>query len=229
MKMPAIAAALLMTVAGANVDAAPLPGFAPVAQSEHFTFYGRNQGEKVDVSGSEKTLRRIAALLGQTEVPRSDVFLHETAGDVAAVTGLYAGGVTYPQAGQIHTTDDARDHEIVHRVAHLLGDPGSFFQEGLAVALGDKAKWQGQQVDRVAKRIAGRVSIQSLIASFKSNDPQLGYAVAGSFVNWLIKTHGIDTVVKFFRASKGEQTSVVFAQAFGQSLDNAGASWAREI
>jgi hypothetical protein len=228
MKMPALAAAVMM-VAVASVEAAPLPGFAPVAQSEHFTFYGRSQSEKVDVSGSEKVLRRIAELLGQTEVPRSEMFLHETAGDVAAVTGLYAGGVTYPQLGQIHTTDGARDHEIVHRVAHLLGDPGSFFQEGLAVALGDKAKWQGQQVDRVAKKIAGKVSIQSLISSFKSSDPQIGYAVAGSFVNFLIKTHGIETVVKFFRASKGEQTSVAFAQAFGLSLDSAGAAWASAI
>lgn len=229
MKMPALAAALLVTTAAASLQAGPLPGFAPVAQSEHFTFYGRNQNEKVDVSGSEKALQRIAALLGQSDVPRSEVFLHESAGDVAAATGLYAGGVTYPQLGQIHMTDEARDHEIVHRVAHLLGDPGSFFQEGLAVALGDKAKWQGQQVDRVAKRIAGKVSIQSLIAGFKSSDPQIGYAVAGSFVNWLIKTHGIDTVVTFFRASKGEQTSVAFAQTFGQSLDNAGATWARQI
>jgi hypothetical protein len=112
-----------------------------------------------------------------------------------------------------------------------MGNPGVFFQEGLAVALGNEAKWQGKDVDSLARKTAASVRVSTLVARFESLDADTGYAVAGSFVNHLIKTHGIAKVAEFFRAcpASGANASAAFARTFGQSLDEAGAAWTASL
>lgn len=228
MRKQVLTLGLLATLAASASEAAPLPGFQLVARSEHFTYYSRGE-EKADPGGSERQLARVSQLLGQPFTGRSEYYSYQSPGDVAAVTGLYAGGVTYPQLGQVHTTDGARDHEIVHLVAYELGNPGPFFHEGLAVALGDRAKWQGRGVDSVAKPFVRRLPLRALMARFNEGAPAEGYAVAGSFVQWLIKRHGLERVVCFFRACDGRNTLVAFAATFGRSLEEAGAAWAGDL
>ena len=219
--------ALLATPAA---HAAPLPGFELAGESAHFAFYSRpGSRSSVEATSTERKIARIADSLGVSDVPRSDFYCYESAGDVAAVTGLYAGGVTYPALGQIHSTDGARDHEIVHRVAFLLGNPGPFFQEGLAVALGDAGKWQGKSVDRVAKDLTRGATLPALIAGFDSSDPRMGYAVAGSFMRWLIKRHGLARVATFFRECHNGPAAAAFDTVFGIDLARAGATWVSEL
>ena len=229
-RKPASVLGLLALWLASTAQAASPPGFRLTGESEHFAFYAR-PGSRVSVEAarSERAIVRFASSLGVASVPRSDFYAYESAGDVAAVTGLYAGGVTYPALGQIHSTRGARNHELVHRVAFLLGNPGPFFQEGLAVALGDAGKWQGRSVDRVAKeRVRGK-SLGALIAGFDAWDPREGYAVAGSFMRWLIKRHGLARIATFFRACPTGPDATAFAAVFGTDFADAGAAWISQL
>jgi hypothetical protein len=209
--------------------AGPLPGFTLRAETPRFAFYSRGDA-KVNVAAPEKQLARVESLLGQKISGPVEYFQYDRAEDIAAATGRYAGGVFYNQLRQIHTTSAANHHELVHVVAFELGDPGPFFQEGLAVVLGDGGRYRGAPVDRVAKPAAKAKPLAALIASFDAKDPGEGYAVAGSFVSFLIKRHGLDKVTHFFRAcSGGRGTAAAFEAIFGQTLENTGADWARSL
>lgn len=221
-------AALAVGIA-ANAVAAPVSGFTLRAQTPRFAFYARGDA-RVNVAAPEKQLARVESLLGQRVSGPVEYFQYDRAEDIAAVTGRYAGGVFYNNLRQIHTTSAANHHELVHLVAFELGDPGPFFQEGLAVVLGDNGRFRGQPVDRVAKPIVKGKALASLIASFDPRDPREGYAVAGSFVSFLIKRHGLDKVTHFFRACNGgRDTATAFSAIFGQTLDESGAAWATSL
>jgi hypothetical protein len=102
---------------------------------------------------------------------------------VAADLGEYATGVTLGSLRQIHTVRrECHLHEIVHLVAAQLGDPGPFFQEGLAVALSG-SKWRGQALSghRLPASLR-RQKISTLAARFETLPPEVAYPAAGSFV-----------------------------------------------
>ena len=219
---------MVAALAAGSVQAAPLPGFSLTAQTPHFTFYTRDN-QKVDSQKAEAYVTRIERLLGQTLEGRADYYRYTSPEQLAAGTGTYAAGVTFPATNQIHSTQEFHAHEIVHLVASRLGNPGLFFQEGLAVALGNDGKWNGQDVHAVAKKAAGRASLSRLVASFERMDPEVAYPLAGSFVASLIKAHGLAKVASFFRACSTEKAEVAFAGTFGQSLDEAGAGWVRSL
>jgi hypothetical protein len=205
------------------VQAAPLPGFALVAETPRFSFYTR--GEKVDAKKVEQTVTRFEAMLGQRVEGHSDYYRYGSAQEVAAGTGFYADGVTYASTNQVHSIEPCHEHELVHLVAGKMGDPGSFFQEGLAVALGNNGKWQGQSVDRAARSTT--LSVTAMVRGFDRLEQNAAYAVAGSFVNYLIKAHGIEKVSAFFRECHPGTKDVqpAFAKVFGESMDQADAAW----
>jgi hypothetical protein len=215
-------------VAVASVEAGPLPGFALKAQTEHFSFYSRSN-QKIDADKSERYLAQVQNLLGQRVSGRADYYRYENPQEVAAGTGTYAEGVTFARAGQIHSTQEFHAHEIVHLVAGQMGNPGVFFQEGLAVALGNGGKWQGKDVHKLAKDAARGRSLSALISGFARMDANMGYPVAGSFVAALIQQHGIAKVSEFFRACSGNNTAAAFATTFGRTLDEAGTVWAASL
>jgi hypothetical protein len=226
----AVATVGLLGLLGAtSASAAPLLGFSLRAETRNFAFFSRGDA-RVDVRGPEAQLARVEAALGQKNAVRVDYYLYDRAEDIAATTGRYAGGLTFPELGQMHSTSSSQEHEIVHVIAYQLGNPGPFFQEGLAVALGDHGRWQGQPVDRVAKKIAPSSTLETLIARFDVAEPREGYAVAGSFVSFLIKTQGLPKVSHFFQACHGERTTATaFTAIFGETLEVAGARWARSL
>jgi hypothetical protein len=222
-------ASLIGLLGAASATASPLAGFALRAETRNFAFFSRGDA-RVDVRRPEAQLARVEAALGQRLSARIDYYMYDRAEDLVATTGRYAGGLTFPELGQVHSTSSSQDHEIVHVIAHQLGNPGPFFQEGLAVELGDHGRWRGQPVDRVARTIVPGTTLETLIARFDANDPGEGYAVAGSFVSFLIKAHGITQVSHFFRACQGERTTAAaFAAIFGETLEVAGTKWARSL
>ena len=217
--------AALGTVA---LEAAPLPGFALAGESERILVYSRPKSH-VDVAGLERSLSHVEQLLGQRFVGRLEYYQYDSREEVAFATGQYADGVTYTDLGQVHSIPRVSHHEIVHAVASQMGNPGNFFQEGLAVALADGGKWWGQPVDKVAKKLVGKARLSAFLASFNSAEPGEGYFVAGSFVSWLIKNYGIARVGEFFRSCRGANTASAFAGVFGQSLGAAGDAWAASL
>jgi hypothetical protein len=205
---------------------APLPGFVLAGQTAHFSFYSR--GEKVDMPKVEKRVAELEKLFGQTLTGRADYYRYATAQEVAAGTGYYAAGVTLSAANEIHSTEPCHDHELVHLVTNRLGNPGAFFQEGLAVAVGNRGEWQGRSADKTAK--ANPVSVPELVAGFDRYEPSAAYAVAGSFVGYLVRTHGIEQVTKFFRTCGPKvNTSAAFASTFGGTLETVSADWRKSL
>lgn len=95
--------------------------------------------------------------------------------------------------------------------------------------LGDRGRFQGRSVDGLAKSQARRVSLVNLVATFDAQQPGEGYAIAGSFMKFMVETHGLPKVAEFFRASKGQRTSDAFQSVFALSLAEAGAQWAEQV
>ena len=216
-------------LASTALYAAPLPGFALTAQTEHFSFYTRSK-QAVEAQKTEQYVAKVEELLGERLSGRADYYRYGSAEEIQFATGQYSAGLTYATSGpgQIHSMKAFHPHEIVHLVAERLGNPGTFFHEGLAVAIGDEGRWAGKSVNAIAKDLvkAGKLtSVSALVNQFDRMDPQSAYPVAGSFVAFLIKTQGIAKTAQFFRACSGGNTATAFQHTFGLSMDEAGAGW----
>jgi hypothetical protein len=203
--------------------AAALPGFTLAATTPRVSFYTR--GPAVDVTGVEASLTRIEGTLGTRLSGHASYYRYATAQEVAAGTGHYADGVTF--AGQVHSTHGCHDHELVHLIAAQMGDPGRFFQEGLAVALGDAPR----NMRKAAKKaLSGGQPVLGFVSGFDGQDQTAAYAVAGTFVRHLIETQGMDKVRAFYRGSRSEAgMRGAFAAAFGQGLEPALEAWRADL
>jgi hypothetical protein len=210
-----------------NGEAAPRPGFVLAGQTPHFSFYSR--GEKVDTQRVEKRVAELEQVLGETLTHKANYYRYATAQEVEAGTGYYAAGVTFAATGDVHSTEPCHDHELVHLIAGGFGgDPGAFFQEGLAVAVGNNGEWRGQSADKLAK--ANAANVAAMVASFDRFEPNTAYAVAGSFVGYLVRTYGMAQVKAFFQSCGPKvDTTVAFAKAFGGSVETVAADWARSL
>jgi hypothetical protein len=223
MRNTVAAAVVAVLVGSGTASAAALPGFVLTASTERVRYYSR--GERIDVRGVETALARIEGTLGTRLASPAAYYRYASAEEVAAGTGHRAAGVTLP--GQVHTTRERHDHELVHLVAAQMGDPGRFFQEGLAVALADE---QGGLRKAARKALAGGQPAAVWVAGFDRQDPAAAYAVAGTFVRHLIETQGMDKVRALFRASRSEAGAErAFAAVFGQSVDAAFTAWRAEL
>lgn len=219
-----IAAILGATLGAATVHAAP-PGFHLAATTPHFLFYTRGKAS-VEPKQAERFLAEVETTLGHDVKGVAEYYRYERPEDLSAVVGEYTTGVTYAESGQIHSTMAAHRHEIVHLVSGQLGSPARFFQEGLAVALGDNGRLWGRDVDQIVRGLGTVPALAALTTQFNRHDPNVSYPVAGSFVGHLIKKHGIASVREFFRRSTGgAQTESTFAASFGQSLAQAEIEW----
>jgi len=219
--------ALMVSTLAGRAQAAPLPGFALVSQTPHFLFYSRDPHLKIAANEAERCLREISELLGQPVKGQTEFFRHERAEDVAAYTGVYSTGFAEQSGDRLHSALPNHPHEIVHIVAFRLGQPGDFFQEGLAVALGDHGKVGGVAAERVAKAALAHCRATTVVAAFRDVDPTAAYAIAGAFVEHLIRTRGVAKIVEFFRACPDgpSQRDVAFARVFGRSLDAELTDW----
>lgn len=219
-----VAVVLGATLGVARVQAAP-PGFHLAATTPHFLFYTRGKAT-VEPKQAERFLAEIETTLAHDVKGVAEYYRYERPEDLSVVVGEYTTGVTYPESGQIHSTTAAHRHEIVHLVAGQLGSPARFFQEGLAVALGDNGRLWGRDVNQIVRGLSKVPTLAALTTQFGRHDANVSYPVAGSFVGYLIKKHGIATVREFFRRStSGTQTESTFAAAFGQSLTDAELAW----
>jgi hypothetical protein len=211
--------------------AAPPPGFEATAQTSRFKFFTRGHDSAVDAQKVEKFMVSLEQTLGQQYSGQAQYYRYDRPEDIAAATGSYVSGVTFAGTREIHTTQAFHAHEIVHLLASQIGDPGPFFREGLAVALGDEGKWQGKSVDRLAKDYARGLTLRALVLGFTAMDAQRAYPLAGSFVAHLIKRHGVQKVKELFASAPrlGGDETTQFASVFGQSLEEAETDWRRSL
>jgi hypothetical protein len=228
--MRKIAAMLLYGVAAASASAAAddLPGFTLAARTAHFSFYTR--GARVEPERSERFLAFVETTLGHELDGRANYYRYERMEDIGTVTGAYAQGITYAAAREIHSTRGFHAHEIVHLVAGQLGDPGPFLQEGLAVAIGNMGRWNGKDVDVLARQALRTVDTQELLDHFDRVEAQLSYPAAGSFARSLIRRYGVRRVAELFRACPGPALrDGAFERTFGVPLAQAAREWEQSL
>jgi hypothetical protein len=222
MSMKVLLAVLLSSTAAAAPAVAP-PGFVLTTSTTRVSFFSRGKG--VDSQRVERRIAELEVLLGQPLGRRVTYYRYADAQELAARTGHYAAGVTFASAGEVHSTEAFHDHELVHLVAGPLGDPGDFFQEGLAVAIGNHGRWRGRSVDRAA-RATSAATLLAMAQAFRHFDPLVAYPAAGSFMEHLIHTHGMARVTAFFRACRPRSDkAAAFADTFGRTLESEALSW----
>ena len=225
--MRTAAFAILALVAAERLAAQPRPGLGVVAQSPHFVFYAR-EASQVDVEENERFVARLERLLGRTVSGQASYYRYEHPIEIEMATGTYARGITFARSAQIHSTLEAHPHEIVHWVVGGIGDPGDFFQEGLAVALTADGRWRGESLKKIARRVRGR-GFRVFLQDFARLDPEVAYPVAGAFAAQLIRDHGVARVVEFFEAAGREGRDAAFARIFGRDLVSAGEVWLKSL
>jgi len=211
-----------------GLEGASLPPFEVQARTEHFIYYSRG-GQDVDVEKSERFLGRVEANLRVTATRPTDYYRVDHAAVVEAKTGLYSVAATDLRTGTIVSTRAYDPHEIVHRVAAEIGNPGLFFHEGLAVALADDGRVRGKKVDRLARSGLERRSFDDFVRYF-DRSPE-AYGVAGSFVGFLLGEFGGSRLREFFEScgSAGRPSGEAFQRVFGSSLEDTVARWQRSL
>jgi hypothetical protein len=223
--MSMLAAAIL--AAAMPVGSVTPKGFHLAAETRNFVFYTRD-GAKVDAAKNQRFLDEVAVKLGARVDDKKAYYRYQWSEELAFVLGPAAASASgaYMATGDIHSTKEHDQHEIVHRAAFAIGDPGALFQEGLAVELGDQGRFGKAKVDELARGASGQVAFRTLADRFLSVAPEVRYPLAGSFVKFLIAQHGLAKVSEFFRGCPNERArDARFAQVFGVTLDAAGSAW----
>lgn len=218
-----------LLLATSPVAAGQRPTFVRVAQSRHVTYWAE-KGETIDVARTEAFLARLGTLFPEPAAGWGiELYRHRRADDLGARFGQPVVGLTDLSAGRIDSVLEFHPHELVHAVTSRLGVPPPFFAEGLAVALTSGGRWRGADLDDAAARAVarGRAGLEPFIADFGRQDPEGAYAVAGSFVAFLLDTRGIEPMKAFLRGCGRSPSGFeqAFRAAYGRSLARLTLAW----
>jgi hypothetical protein len=222
-----LALGLLATLVCASAPAAPGAASKLVARTSRASYYSVGHAS-VDVRRSEAYLERLESLFGNAPDGWSfTVVVHPKDTVLLTAEGAAARGITDLAARRIDSVLGFHPHELVHAVAGRLGTPPVVFAEGLAVALSSGGRWGGRNLDAVAggALLAG-ARLEALVDRFGEN-PDVDYPMAGSFVAFLLDTHGIEVMVAFLERCDVSHAGFenAFRSAFGSSFARMSITW----
>ncbi len=193
--------------------------------------YFAPKGLAVDVDRNEAYLLRLFELFGVAPSERRvDYYRHASVAELQHLVGVPAYGVTNLDSLRIDSVREFHPHELVHAVAGRLGRPPLLFTEGLAVALSAEGHWRGQDIDAIARAyVSTNRGIDLLLREFASEDPEGDYAVAASFVAFLLDQGGIEPMLAFLRGcgAGAESYEYAFHAAYGRGVAVKGVEWER--
>ena len=197
------ASALVALLAGSLLPALAVGAeqeFRRVAETEHARYFAP-KGLRVDVGRSEAYLMRLFQLFGVAPNERRvDYYRHASVEDLQRQVGISAYGVTNLDSLRVDSVRDFHPHELVHAVTARLGQPPLLFSEGIAVALTAQGRWHDRDVDATARRwVRSGRGLAWPLQHFASDEPDTDYAVAGSFVGFLLDRYGIEPLAAFLR------------------------------
>lgn len=194
-------------------------------------------------SEQEYQYHRLQRILGSAPSERIVVFLYGSAESKARLTGSRNTSVApvWLSVPQVHVLADRYEstigHELVHVFAREFGSPlvnASYsvsLVEGLAVALEPPEFWIGadDQV-RVAARafdwsesdIARRVTRASSPVGFWTDRGAVAYAMAGSFVGFLLDEFGSEPFKRVYQTGDYEEQ-------YGVGVDGLAPAWASTL
>jgi len=240
--------ALTASACGSSGSPASPTTLAPLAvtsETEHYVFHVSAAATPVNAEWQEAYHRWAVARLAVLPSRKVGYFKYASRQDMGDHTGHYAtNGYSDPAAFELHTLGSYDNHEIVHLLVSLIGDPTALFSEGVAVALQVDpvagrfdSVFNGEEVHSSARRYleAGQLvlPLERIVESsaFRAiTDDVLSYREAGSFVRFLIDRYGIEALRAFLRAGgtysdSAQAVKSRFVAAFGVSLEEAEAAW----
>ena len=197
------------------------------ATSAHFDFYFPADApiSSQMQERNETELARAMTALGIGTAPRITYYRYADTTQKERWTGRAGNGHT--QGTTIHTIWNVETHEMVHVLTQSWGDPDTaIFGEGIAVYV--DGQWQGRPIDDYAKELlaAGKVPpLRSLadINDFRAQDDLMTYAVAGSFVGYLVRLKDMNAFKRVY--VKGAPLDERLKSVYGKDLATLDADW----
>lgn len=206
-------------------DSGDLAQVAATAHAVYFAAHARD----VDVRRSEAFMERLDALFGPPPAGwRVQYHRHASASEVQARFGAPATGVTDLRTGRVDSVWPFHPHELVHAATGRVGLPPMFFVEGLAVALTSEGLWRGSEIDAIAVEfLASRGDLRDVLFRFAVEKADRDYALAGSFVAFLLDRYGIEPMVAFVRGCDEAPGACgrALRSAYGKSFAALAAEW----
>jgi hypothetical protein len=180
----------------------------------------------------------LAQLFGFPLRRRLHVFIVPTPRDIEALFGRPFGGTVWPGANAVLLTAENLNRVMLrHELGHLFSirwNPAAppIMAEGLSTWL--EAADRGRTLDAAACefRLLSRPDLKKLLDPryFYAESHRYGcYTFAGSFTGFLIRRHGWDRYLRFYRKTKATRFESRFRKFFGLSLMEAQQRWLDEI
>jgi hypothetical protein len=239
------APALLACGDSATRPSSSAPALTEITTSAHYVIHAA-PGDSVDTAWQDAYYEWLLPALELQPSPRLEYYKYRDRAHLAALTGRNTNGFAEPGTTRFHTIWNIDNHEGVHTLVVLqIGHPPALFNEGVAVAhhmdpaRGQlRPRWSGTDLDALARMYdaSGRLpALSSLLTStdFFRFDDTITYPCAGSFVRYLIDTHGLRPFKAYVAsatfADAAGTTEARFMAAYGRSLASVWEEWRTTI
>ena len=219
------------------------PHFDVVTESEHFVYYQQSEDTiVVDEVWQENYFTWLTSQLDiQTDI-RIDYYKYTSRAQLEELTGRSTNAFAQANQARIHTIWWKDNHECVHILTDKYwGLPPAIINEGMAVAHqaqlvdGEYVPgWNGQDFHRLAAEYLSSGELPSMEQmidshSFWDHEANMVYALAGSFVRFLLDTYGLDKVRDYHRGAgywdKLKETDKRMLRAFGKTAAEIWQEW----
>ncbi len=223
--------------------AAALTAFTLVAHTDRGDYWSLDGKNKPDVVCIERTLSKFEREMG-SHVPRIAYYRVNTPAQVARFAVDYAQGVyntprgierylytdeQHPVQPRITATGNCSVHEIAHAATFALGDPGLFWDEGLATTLSGTPYFNGGHQKYLARR--NKLTLAQAKDGFRGDIPNADmrlrwYEFAAAFVQHIGQRYGVQKRNAFFaRTPDGNAAPSAFLEIYGMTEEQAWNEW----
>ncbi|HSL23160.1 MAG TPA: hypothetical protein VK886_16645 [Vicinamibacterales bacterium] len=238
----ALAAAGTLVLGACGDPAGPSASdvLSETTSTTHFEFH-YSPGDAVDAPRQEAYHDWVLPYLDVAVSRKLQYFKYRDRAHLHRVTRKATNGWADPPAFAVHAIWPWDAHEAVHIYTALFGRPSDFFNEGIAVALsydplGGRfvSLWNNQAIHDIASNLLRTRALPSIPSiaeadTFRRQNDQVAYPVAGSFVSFVLDQRGVPAMKAFFGASsQDDRLGVIesrFSASFGWSLAEAEARW----
>jgi hypothetical protein len=204
--------------------------------------YHYSDGDSVDVKRFEAFLAWFTAQTGITPPDGIQIFKYRDRAHLKRLTRNAVNGFAIPGRLEVHTIWPFDPHELVHvLIEHQARWPVPFLAEGTAMAydvdpLAGRYHpiWHSKDLDVLARGYRDADKIPPLAdlleaRAFQKLSDSVTYPIAGSFVRYLIRTHGAGKLLELHHRVAGRgsvrQIRAAFQSVYDVPLDQEWQRW----
>ena len=206
-------------------------------ESKHFIYYTQ-PGQTIPdwaVELHEVTYAKVTELFPAARAPKIEYYRYPSQINLGRAFGhSWKGYATQTDEGSaVHSVQSCHPHEVIHAITFVVGRPPALFEEGVAVAYDWRFAVDEGDVHALARRKLVQqkpLPLYSFLTTreFQAYDSPTVYVEAGSFVKYLIDTHGPGKMRSLFslpRHSDLEEIKTAFQEIYGQSVSETEKEW----